>query len=279
MLYKILNKDGAVKIMIVECKSLGDTELGIMYSQLLLNSKLLALIENQSVTEPIQIFKISNEKLAVFNPKKNSLFFSAATDPKSALDIFIHLKANYIVKIIEGAEELVDKIGDYLQTLSEKYSSAKMLLMSKEVNEYITSLSSDFEFLKGESLNDFGADVLVAKFSKERLNVALDEEEAKKLILSSSREFMGLKVSDEVVSIAAWIREIKGYRCLSYVYTDEKHRGHGFSQLLLSKLLNDICGKYKGAFLFVDESNIPALNLYRKFGFKESGCLSQMKLN
>ncbi|KTD05355.1 GNAT family N-acetyltransferase [Fluoribacter gormanii] len=264
--------------MIVECKTLAETELGVIYRQLLLNSKLLALIENQTVADPIQIFKASNKQLAVFHPKKNSLFFPAATDPKSALDIFIYLKANYIVKIIECAEELADKIGDYLQKLSENYSSAKMLLMSKGISEDSTSLSSEFEFLKGESLSDFGADVLIAKFSKERLNVILDEEEAKKLILSPSRAFMGLKVSDEVVSIAAWIREIKGYRCLSYVYTDEKYRGQGFSQLLLSKLLNDISGKYKGAFLFVDKSNIPALNLYRKFGFRESGCLAQMKL-
>jgi GNAT superfamily N-acetyltransferase len=279
MLYKILNKDGASKIMIVECKALGETELGIMYSQLLLNSKLLALIESQSVSEPIKIFKASDDKLAVFNPKKNSLFFSAATDPHSALNIFIYLKNHYVVKIIEGAEELVDKIGDYLKKLSRNYSSAKMLLMSKDVDKDITSLSSEFEFLNGESLNDFGADVLVGKFSKERLDIALDETESKKLILSSSREFLGLKVNDEVVSIAAWIREVKGYRCLSYVYTDEKFRGHGYSKLLLSKLLNDICDKYKGAFLFVDTSNIAALNLYAQFGFKEVGYLSQIKLN
>jgi hypothetical protein len=36
---------------------------------------------------------------------------------------------------------------------------------------------------------------------------------------------------------------------------------------------------YKGAFLFVDTANLPALNLYLKFGFKEAGCLSQLKIN
>ena len=215
----------------------------------------------------------------MFNPKKNSLFFSSATDPDSALEIFIHLKAGYMVKVIEGAKELIEKIGDYLQKLGEKYSSTKMLLMSQETDPYISSLSSEFEFLKGEHLNDFGADVLVAKFSIERLKISLDESDAKKLILSSTREFMGLKVNNEVVSIAAWIRDIKGYRCLSYVYTHEKHRGHGFGKLLLSKLMSDICDKYKGAFLFVEESNIPALHLYHKCGFRESGRLSQMQLN
>lgn len=76
----------------------------------------------------------------------------------------------------------------------------------------------------GESLTNFGADVLVGKFSKERLDIDLDGTESKKLILSSSKEFIGLKVNEEVVSIAAWIREVKNYRCLSYVYTDEKFR-------------------------------------------------------
>jgi len=265
--------------MISECNKLNEIELGIMYSQLLLNSKLLSLIENQSVSEPIKILKVSDGKLAVFNPKKNSLFFSAATDPDSALEIFIYLKADYIVKIIEGIEELIDKIGSYLQKLCEKYSSVTMLLMSKEIDPYIESLSSEFEFLKGERLNDFGAAVLVGKFSSERLKTDLDESEAKKLILSSTREFVGLKVNNEVVSIAAWVREVKDYRCLSYVYTHEKHRGQGFGQLLLSKLLSDLCGKYKGAFLFVEEENIPALHLYRKFGFIESGRIAQMKLN
>ena len=107
----------------------------------------------------------------------------------------------------------------------------------------------------------------------------LNETEAKKLILSSSREFIGIKIKDKIVSIAAWIREVKGYRCFSYVYTNEEYRGLGFSQLVLSKLLTDICGKYKGAFLFVDVSNIPAINLYRKFDFKEVGSLSQIKIN
>lgn len=279
MFYQIFTKDEIVKIMISESNTLNEIELGILYSQLLLNSKLLSLIENQSITEPIKIFKMSNENLAIFHPQKSSLFFSVTTNPERALEIFIHLKANYIVKIIEGADELINKIGDYLHSLSEKYSSTKMLLMSKEISEHITSISSEFEFLKGEELNDFGAHVLVGKFSTERLNTTLDEPGAKKLILSSTREFMGIKVNDEVVSIAAWIREVQGYRCLSYVYTDEKYRGRGFSQLLLSKLLNDICDKYKGAFLFVDTSNIPALNLYRKFGFKDVGSLSQMKLS
>jgi len=260
--------------MIFESGSLNEIELGILYSQLLLNSKLLSLIENQSSAEPIKIFKKSNESLAIFHPQKNSLFFSATTDPVSALEIFIHLKANYIVKIIEGADELINKIGDYLRRLSETYSTTKMLLMSKEIRERITSTSSEFEFLQGNELNDFGAHVLVGKFSTERLNTTLDEPAAKKLILSSTREFMAIKVNDEVVSIAAWIREVRAYRCLSYVYTDEKYRGRGLSQLLLSKLLGDIYGKYKGAFLFVDTSNIPALNLYRKFGFKEEGLLS-----
>ncbi len=265
--------------MIFESNTLNEIELEILYSQLLLNSKLLSLIESQSITEPIKIFKKSNEKLAVYHPKKSSLFFSATTDLESALEIFMHLKANYIVKIIEGADELINKIDNYLHSLSEKYSNTKMLLMSKEICGYITSISSEFEFLKGDELNDFGAHVLVGKFSTERLNTTLDEPEAKKLILSSTREFMGVKVNDKVVSIAAWIREIQGYRCLSYVYTDEKHRESGFSQLLLSKLLSDICGKYKGAFLFVDVSNIPALSLYSKFGFKEVGSLSQIKLS
>jgi predicted GNAT family acetyltransferase len=271
--------DGAVKIMIQESKTLNEIELGILYSQLLLNSKLLSLIENQTTADAIKIFKVSNEKLAIFHPNKGSLFFSASTDPGSALEIFIHLKTDYIVKIIEGAAELIDAVGDYLQKLSQKYSNTKMILMSKDIDEKIKLISSEFEFLKGETLNDFGADVLVAKFSTERLNVALDETEARKLILSSSREFMGLKIKDKVVSIAAWIREVKGHRCLSYVYTDEIYRGHGFSQLLLTKLLNDLCGKYKGAFLFVDTANLPALNLYLKFGFKEAGCLSQLKIN
>lgn len=264
--------------MICESNTLNEIELTILYSQLLLNSKLLSLIENQSIAEPIKIFKASNEALAIFHPKKNSLFFSATTDPESALEIFIHLKASYIVKIIEGADELINKIADYLRSLSKKYNVTKMLVMSKEMSGSVMPISSEFEFLQGQELNDFEAHVLVDKFSTERLNTTLDESEAKKLLLSSTREFVGVKVNGEVVSIAAWIREIHGYRCLSYVYTDEKYRGRGFSQLLLSKLLRDICGKYKGAFLFVETSNTPALNLYSKFGFKDAGLLSQLKL-
>lgn len=264
--------------MMGESKGLNNIELDILYSQALLNSKLLALIENQRSTEAIKIFKLSNEDLAILDLQKDSLFFSATTHPQSALEIFVHVKANYSVNLIEGSDQLIHVIGDYLSSRAEKYSNTSMFVLSREVSEYLPSISSDFEFLRGKELYDFGAHELVRKFSSERLNTMIDEAGAKQLLLSSTREFVGLKVNDEAVSIAAWIREVRGYRCLSYVFTQEKYRGRGFSQLVLAKLLSDIGDNYNAAFLFVETSNIPALGLYSKCGFKKRGSLSQIKL-
>lgn len=264
--------------MSYEGKTLNEIDLKIMQRQLLLNSKLLSLIENQRAVEPIQLFKIAAGQLVLFNPKKNSLYFSTATEPASALAMYTHLKTSYLIKVIEGPVALTEKIAAYLKKTGANYRSAKMLLLCKETDVSMLSCAAEFEFVNGACLNDFGADILVAKFSSERLNITLDEQEAKKLILSSTKEFIGLKIKDEMVSIAAWIREVHGYRGLSYVYTHEQYRGQGFSQLLLAQLMSTLGDKYKGAFLFVEEVNIPAVNLYHKLGFKDSGCFSQIKL-
>lgn len=265
--------------MIYEGKTLNEIDLKIMYRQFLLNSKLLSLIENLRVAESIQLFKIAAGQLALFNPKKNSLYFSAAADPDSALAVFTHLNSLYLIELIEGAVALTDKIAAYLKKTGANYRSAKMLLLRKKIEVGTLPCSAEFEFVNGAALNDFGAAILVAKFARERLNTTLGEQEAKKLILSSTREFIGLKIKGEIVSIAAWIRAVHGYRCLSYVYTQEQYRGQGFSQLLLAQLMSTLDDSYKGAFLFVEEENSPAVHLYHKLGFKASGCLSQINLS
>ena len=71
---------------------------------------------------------------------------------------------------------------------------------------------------------------------------------------------------------------LEGYICNVYVL--DEYRGCGLSNLLIEKAI-EICEKnsFKSILLHVDEDNIPAISLYKKYGFHFTGKLNSNKEN
>ena len=64
---------------------------------------------------------------------------------------------------------------------------------------------------------------------------------------------------------------------LVWMYIDSKYRGKGFSKQLLQHIIDYAQGRedLKKIVLHVNETQESALKLYKKFGFKQVGCLEE----
>lgn len=62
------------------------------------------------------------------------------------------------------------------------------------------------------------------------------------------------------------------HQCLFSIIVDKEHRGKGIGTLLLNNLIHMAKDQFKLEYLYLEvyEGN-PAINLYRKFGFREVG--------
>jgi RimJ/RimL family protein N-acetyltransferase len=135
------------------------------------------------------------------------------------------------------------------------------------------ALTPDMRF---ESLQRFNKQIAryIQGFMLDALQQKLDEEDARSRF--AKQEFFGLYHGDQLVSIAAITRRLFQGRCLSYVYTPPKLRGHDYAGLLVEYLCRHIFQDptMQLVFLYADQTNPHSNRLYQKLGF-EMVCVSK----
>jgi RimJ/RimL family protein N-acetyltransferase len=111
-------------------------------------------------------------------------------------------------------------------------------------------------------------------FMHDALQQRMDEDEARARF--ARQEFFGLVRGDQLLSIAAITRRLFRGRCLSYVYTPPKLRGHDYAGLTVEHLCRHVFQDRAMdlVFLYADQANPYSNRLYQKLGF-EMVCVSK----
>lgn len=175
----------------------------------------------------------------------------------------IHSSTKILLDILEKQNLSPYQINRYeLLILNKKAENAPQKLMNDDFVKVCTL--NDFENLielqkhylidevapKGKKVSDLEASVLLKQILKNQICVAIVSDE----------EFCA-KANTNAIS---WnVVQIGG------VYTNPLFRRNYYAWHLVSYLANLLIDKKKQVCLFVNEKNIPALNLYKKLGFEQ----------
>ena len=81
----------------------------------------------------------------------------------------------------------------------------------------------------------------------------------------------GIYDGDGLVSFASGSSVLNGFGHLAPIYTSPEFRMRGYATSACSALVRDLLGNNERTILFVSESNVAALKLYRKIGFTMTG--------
>lgn len=111
-------------------------------------------------------------------------------------------------------------------------------------------------------------------FMVDALQQKMEEDELRSRF--ARQEFFGLLQNDQLLSIAAITRRLFHGRCLSYVYTPGRLRGHDYAGLTVEYLCRHIFQDpaMQIVFLYADQTNPSSNRLYQKLGF-EMVCVSK----
>jgi RimJ/RimL family protein N-acetyltransferase len=111
-------------------------------------------------------------------------------------------------------------------------------------------------------------------FMLDALQQKVDEDEAR--FRFGRQEFFGLLQGEQLLSIAAITRRLFHGRCLSYVYTPSRLRGHDYAGLTVEYLCRHIFQDptMQQVYLYADQTNPCSNRLYQKLGF-EIVCISK----
>ena len=94
----------------------------------------------------------------------------------------------------------------------------------------------------------------------------------KEELKSEDRKFINIKSEDgEILGFAGILKNVDFVEIMNIV-VKKKYRKQGIGEKLLQELINiSIKENYEKIELEVNSKNEPAVNLYKKFGFKEVG--------
>lgn len=106
-----------------------------------------------------------------------------------------------------------------------------------------------------------------------RAGSKLDERSSRRYFLSTlkNQEMYYMKLGNQVVAKAGTNARGWKYDQIGGVFVMPELRGRGFAGIVMGRLLESIYASGRLPCLFVKNSNIPALNLYRKLGFTDRG--------
>lgn len=97
---------------------------------------------------------------------------------------------------------------------------------------------------------------IITNSKKMDLNYKLEENPFRKILIFEDKEKKGFLDYSKIYENIE----------INYIYTIDKFKGQGIASKLMEKLLLE---DYHNITLEVRESNIPAIKLYEKFGFKK----------
>jgi ribosomal protein S18 acetylase RimI-like enzyme len=80
--------------------------------------------------------------------------------------------------------------------------------------------------------------------------------------------YYGIYKNNRLIAVAGERMKMNGYSEVSAVVTHPGHTGKGYAKQLVSYAANRIFGENKIPYLHVAETNIAAIKLYEKLGFK-----------
>lgn len=81
-------------------------------------------------------------------------------------------------------------------------------------------------------------------------------------------DYFGIFKDDELIAVAGERMRMNDYVEVSAIVTHPGHTGQGYAQQLIAHTVNKIFNQNKMPFLHVVETNIKAIRLYEKLGFK-----------
>ena len=111
----------------------------------------------------------------------------------------------------------------------------------------------------------------VSKIEEECFSMPWKPDDFREMIVRDNMTYVVLLVDGEIAG-GAGIREVVGDGEITNVAITGKHRGKGYSKLMLEKLLEK--GRELGCDAFTLEvrvSNEPAIRLYKSVGFESAG--------
>ena len=105
-------------------------------------------------------------------------------------------------------------------------------------------------------------------------NMCFDDPWSEKMLLEDLKNdntlYIGAFVDDSILVGYIGIWNLGDTADITNVAVHPQYRKMGMASMLLEKLI-EYCNEYKYITLEVRESNVPALNLYSKFGFEKVG--------
>lgn len=81
-------------------------------------------------------------------------------------------------------------------------------------------------------------------------------------------KYFGIYKNDELVAVTGERMKMTGFTEVSAVVTHPNHTRRGYAKQLIKKTTDKIFNENKIPYLHVDESNIGAIHLYKKLGFR-----------
>ena len=81
-------------------------------------------------------------------------------------------------------------------------------------------------------------------------------------------DYFGIYKNGQLVAVTGERMKTFGYTEVSAVVTHHQHTGRGYAKQLIAHTTNQIFDQNKIPFLHVAESNVPAIALYEKLGFR-----------
>jgi predicted GNAT family acetyltransferase len=172
---------------------------------------------------------------------------------------------------ILGEYPICEQIHENLKWDKTTFGQPKEVLMRLDLPKHaVTRVDiGDTRFL----VDDFDQYwILSGDFCKE-MGLKLEEKEfgrSQFVLGCSNRIHFGTFVDGSLVSIARLNSHAKTSGIIGRVFTDQKHRGKGYSYRTISLLIQETSRELKKLLLFTDPKG-GALNLYRRLGFIEIG--------
>lgn len=102
-------------------------------------------------------------------------------------------------------------------------------------------------------------------------NERLSKKYLEDLMCNPDYVYLVMVLNEEVIGLLYYLKNSWEAQLID-IAIDEKYRGFGYAKALLSNMIEQtVKAKIFEIFLEVRKSNVAAIGLYRKFGFKEIG--------
>ena len=157
---------------------------------------------------------------------------------------------------------------------SKTKQSMKLLMNQRifvinEVKQF-TKLESNIELAKASDV-DYLKDWMFDFLEVAKENPTYEHAKHKVEELISSKSLYLLRYKDEIVSMAASTRPLMNGVSVSFVYTPNRFRNHGFASKCVELLTEKLLKSYDYCTLYTDLSNPTSNSIYQKIGYRPVG--------